>query len=787
MFNEIIPFGARLMQANNDPLVSIKYIESPLGKFLEQALCKITELKKKYPTNAADSSEKRHADALMKVLEEIISLAHNKVLPYFDQKKEPGFSDFLMIGLHVKSYTTAIRKLNELLTTSDYKYFTTLKESITKKALLATKKPLMIDAIRDFFTHKAQLHAGDGKKALFQKLDASIDAVKVYGQNMKGLMISTDPSKMSLHSLKDLLGGKTGFILFEKKSFYLSDHGLQKMDDLKRAATIDSIVEDIEFEVFKCPIPEGDLEQKAYQDFFATVPFQRIDFAITHPLMFELSELIINLIPQLPKELGQLVPFLNPKALSIKLFGLKHVEGEDLSVTSYSYKIREYKFDAAALYNKFFASFSALSSGYLFYAMNKYNSDFCGANFVKNEHFRCSFLQELKTLETQTIEQELNIHCLDYKLHQFIPEHQDIESMANFIKQLSSLLNDNIRLQQAWLLKNKAYDSPNLSALLGSHPVLTEKARQAKYDGLNLSFMDWHLPETLVGTTPGDPSGLLELIPIKGQLQKVMREKWQDLIAIEAGIKSNLEKCTMDYEQRLDVLRKQPVTESADFTKQQEECLTQLEQEACDYHKAPDDSPESILANLENMELLLHSNQAITEISPASPSKNPVEECIRIPEVAEEEQKAHSNPVPEQFMGNLHLNISKLGELSDTLRITAPLDADVIEKLGNTLINQLDALKKSNQKAHDYKQFKDTFINTLQSKDVDVVMSKYDNLWKPILVNLIIGVFSLGIALGIKALHSKVTTGQYSLFYAKTDREKVIDDIQQSLNDNIIC
>ena len=190
-------------------------------------------------------------------------------------------------------------------------------------------------------------------------------------------------------------------------------------------------------------------------------------------------------------------------------------------------------------------------------------------------------------------------------------------------------------------------------------------------------------------------------------------------------------------------------------------------------------------ANLDNMSLLLNSAQQRISaiILPSQPEIRLEESAFLVPS---DEAKDLCNPEPfnePEAILNLYLKIRKLGELSDTVRISDPKDAEEIKELGVTLERQLNDLCKNRPKSRKYIEFKKIFVDTIKAHAP--VMSKYDNLWKPILVNLIIGLFSLGIALGIKALHSKATTGRYSLFYAETDREKVIGELEQSLK--IIC
>lgn len=71
-----------------------------------------------------------------------------------------------------------------------------------------------------------------------------------------------------------------------------------------------------------------------------------------------------------------------------------------------------------------------------------------------------------------------------------------------------------------------------------------------------------------------------------------------------------------------------------------------------------------------------------------------------------------------------------------------------------------------------YKQFKDNFIARLHSEDD--LNSVHRAAWKPIVLNVLIGLATLGIAIGVKALHSKLSTGRCTFFFNETRRQEHI-------------
>lgn len=76
-----------------------------------------------------------------------------------------------------------------------------------------------------------------------------------------------------------------------------------------------------------------------------------------------------------------------------------------------------------------------------------------------------------------------------------------------------------------------------------------------------------------------------------------------------------------------------------------------------------------------------------------------------------------------------------------------------------------------------YNQFTTLFTARLHSEDDE--LSKHRAAWKANLANIMIGVLTLGIALGIKLVHSKWSEGRYSLFFDKTRRQQQIASMEE--------
>lgn len=84
-----------------------------------------------------------------------------------------------------------------------------------------------------------------------------------------------------------------------------------------------------------------------------------------------------------------------------------------------------------------------------------------------------------------------------------------------------------------------------------------------------------------------------------------------------------------------------------------------------------------------------------------------------------------------------------------------------------------------------YNDFKAHFSARLHSEDE--VLSTHRAAWKTNLANFAIGLFTLGVALGIKLVHSKLSEGHYSLFFSKTGRQKQTSLMEQVVEKNLVA
>lgn len=108
----------------------------------------------------------------------------------------------------------------------------------------------------------------------------------------------------------------------------------------------------------------------------------------------------------------------------------------------------------------------------------------------------------------------------------------------------------------------------------------------------------------------------------------------------------------------------------------------------------------------------------------------------------------------------------------------------VVNELAEQLKKDVDYFVSQHPKAvpapQSFNQFKIKFSARLHSQDV--LMRNHEN-WDSFVINLLLALISVGIALGVKAIHSKLTTGEVRFFASESKKEKAVSDIQQTLED----
>ncbi|KTD08166.1 hypothetical protein [Legionella jamestowniensis] len=108
---------------------------------------------------------------------------------------------------------------------------------------------------------------------------------------------------------------------------------------------------------------------------------------------------------------------------------------------------------------------------------------------------------------------------------------------------------------------------------------------------------------------------------------------------------------------------------------------------------------------------------------------------------------------------------------------------DIAHNLADKLGRKVDIfiLQKDDKNARysDFQKFHSDFIECLHS--YDDVMSKHRSFWKPFLLNIAAALFTVGIALGVKLMSSKLLAGHAS-FFGETKRFQHVQNLDEAVS-----
>ncbi|WP_412754038.1 hypothetical protein [Legionella londiniensis] len=163
----------------------------------------------------------------------------------------------------------------------------------------------------------------------------------------------------------------------------------------------------------------------------------------------------------------------------------------------------------------------------------------------------------------------------------------------------------------------------------------------------------------------------------------------------------------------------------------------------------------------------------------------------------EDEQVAAESPMPAQeilrlFKGKqgdhlayaeaieaLYGKIQELDRYGSTLKED---DQKIVHEHAESLKTRVDGFVTAHSDDLPSKEqmtaFQKEFRLHLHSKDD--IMCKHDS-WKPLIANIALAVFTLGIALGIQLIASKVSTGRFAFFMDRSERLRREDAIEEKL------
>lgn len=141
----------------------------------------------------------------------------------------------------------------------------------------------------------------------------------------------------------------------------------------------------------------------------------------------------------------------------------------------------------------------------------------------------------------------------------------------------------------------------------------------------------------------------------------------------------------------------------------------------------------------------------------------------------------------KEAINNFYAQIESLKQYGDIISAKHPVNGAKISQLANQLAEDVDRLVLENPvgkatAAESYKAFEQIFTARLHSQDV--IIRHHRPVW-PIIANIAIGVGTLGVALGVKLIHSKKTEGRFALFFDKAAPiQKSVESLEKFVKAN---
>ncbi|WP_233491396.1 hypothetical protein [Legionella drancourtii] len=142
---------------------------------------------------------------------------------------------------------------------------------------------------------------------------------------------------------------------------------------------------------------------------------------------------------------------------------------------------------------------------------------------------------------------------------------------------------------------------------------------------------------------------------------------------------------------------------------------------------------------------------------------------------SEEVIKLEAMHKDQQKLDALYNGLDKM--LAFAKNLADKKEQDIVSRLAGELRQDLDCFVKKEPNEAAYQHFKTKFKARLHSEDSS--MSKHEQLWKPIVTNLLIALFSLGTLIGIQVVQSKITSGCVRFFAAETAKQKMINQVDE--------
>jgi hypothetical protein len=266
------------------------------------------------------------------------------------------------------------------------------------------------------------------------------------------------------------------------------------------------------------------------------------DLIISHPSMYMLIIEIMDLFEQLPSELKEIVPFLNPEAFNLDIKNsmaasvipdrfaylkvtVKHApqsapaptEGQ---ASEFYYEVTDSE-EAKTSFSldEVFREVRAGVETTLSRTLNNYFRDYAKTTHVKSEIAKAELLQEFTKIEKEMAESAIEkANRLKESFEPFQGCLKDVNKSDQKVDTLENqinVFNQSIKELGELLRRNQDYEQQNVATLFSPHLELSLDLQQRKESGLDTSYTATQLPEIIVAR---NQFNRFAVIPIKTAL-----------------------------------------------------------------------------------------------------------------------------------------------------------------------------------------------------------------------------------------------------------------------------
>ncbi len=341
------------------------------------------------------------------------------------------------------------------------------------------------------------------------------------------------------------------------KQKYSKLKGIDKPESEQEALKLLGILEEVVKKVHEDVLPRFDNQKKPARtellpiglDLYQLRNLQtefRKQLKVTHPIAFEIAELLLSLLDITPPSIKELMPFFNPEALAMDFssgavgFAVVLATGRKYKVTlqnkeTFTYKLTLYQASETTEREipaqEGYILARGLYSKKLLEQMTDYLSNNLSSDDVKQRLARVEILQEFIKVESQLITAMLETHRDKI-------QNQDpvlaIDSLSHKIQLNTSLLQDNERIMTQLQDLSKEYSTQKINQLLERHP-------QLKPSSTDHDFSTKALPEIISGSEGA--------IPIKKELQEQIAKHTEFLIETKEQLQEKIQTQTKQWQQ----------------------------------------------------------------------------------------------------------------------------------------------------------------------------------------------------------------------------------------------